>query len=83
MAVNVVAVAAAVWTMACYFGGMRLLVRPIGRKMPDSCCVQCLRPWSSIATAVERPQMAESVRARVPTIGERPAAPHQLSAMAS
>ncbi|MGW5221135.1 hypothetical protein ACWEQA_25020 [Nocardia sp. NPDC004085] len=82
MAATVAAVAAAVWTMACYFGGMRLLAAPIAREAPDFRCAQCLRPWSSM-TAAERSQVAEGVSVRPVTNGERPRAPHQLTAMAS
>ncbi len=82
MAATVAAVAAAVWTMACYFGGMRLLAHPIAGEAQDSRCAQCLRRRSSM-TATERSQVAEGVSVWPKTNGERPRAPHQLTVMAS
>ncbi len=74
--------AAAVWTMACYFGGTRLLVRPITRKASDSCCVRCLRPWSSGATVAEHPQGAVGAPAPPRASGEHPRTSHPSTAMA-
>ncbi len=82
MAATVAAVAAAVCTMACYFGATRLLVRPITREISDSCCVRCLRLWSSRATTAERPQGAAGAPARPRAGDHRPRTSHPPTAMA-
>lgn len=79
---TVAAVAAAVWTMACYFGGTRLLVRPITRETSDSCCIRCLRPYASRAAVAEHAQGAVGAPARPRAGGEHPRTSHPSTAMA-
>ncbi|MBF6164115.1 hypothetical protein IU486_04905 [Streptomyces gardneri] len=82
MAVSIAAIVAVVWTMACYFGGARLLVRPLAREDSDSGCARCRAPWSAMADVAERPQVADGAFARPVSNGERFRGPHRPTAMA-